>query len=35
MVDDHVSEEGTDHDEIGIQGFGFNLFSEEEKGVGR
>ena len=33
--DDHVVEEATDHDEIGLGGFGFNLFDKEEKGLGR
>ena len=35
VVDDHVIEEPTDHDEIGLRGFGINLFHEYEKGVGR
>ena len=35
MVDDHVLEEETDHDEIGLRGFNFNLFGEEEKQVTR
>ena len=35
MVDDHFVEEPTDHDEIGLQGFDFNSFYEDEKGVGR
>ena len=30
----HVVEDPTDHDEIGLQGFGFNLFDEDKKGVG-
>ena len=34
VVDDHFTEEPTDHDEIGLQGFYFNLFDEYEKGVG-
>ena len=35
MVDDHSIEEATDHYEIGLRGFDFNLFDEDEKGVGR
>ena len=35
VVDDHVVEEATDHDEIVLQGFDFNLFGEDKKGVGR
>ena len=35
MVDDHVVEEGNDHDEIGLRGFGFNLFDKDEEGVVR
>ena len=35
VVDDHVVEEPTDHDEIGLRGFDFNLFDKDEKGVGR
>ena len=35
VVDDHVVEEATDHDEIGIWGFDFNCFGKDEKGVGR
>ena len=35
VVDDHVVEEATDHDEIGLRGVGFNLVDEDEKGVGR
>ena len=34
VQDDHVAEETTDHDEIGLRGFDFNFFDEEEKGVG-
>ena len=34
MVNDHVVEEPTDHDEIGLRGFGFNLFDEDKKRVG-
>ena len=35
MVDDNIVEEGNYHDEIGLQGFGFNLFDKDEKGVVR
>ena len=35
VVDNHVLEEPTDHDEIGLRGFDFYLFGEDEKGVGR
>ena len=35
MVDDHVVEEATDNDEIGLQGFDLNLFGKEDKGMGR
>ena len=33
MVDDHFVEEATDHDEIGLRGFDFNLFDKDKKGV--
>ena len=32
-VDNSVVAEATDHDEIGLRGFNFNLFDEYEKGV--
>ena len=35
VVDDHVVEEPTDYDEIGLRGFDFNFFDEDKKGVGR
>ena len=35
MVDDHVVEEPTDHEEIGLQGFDFNVFDKDEEGVVR
>ena len=35
VVDDYVVEEQNDYDEIGLQGFDFNFFNEDEKGVGR
>ena len=31
----HVVEERTDHEEIGLQGFDLNLFDKDKKGVGR
>ena len=34
VVDDHVVKEPTDN-EIGLQGFDFNYFDEEDNGVGR
>ena len=34
VVDNHVVEEGNDHDKIVLRGFGFNLFGKDEKGVG-
>ena len=34
MVDDHVVEEGNDHDEIGLRGFGFNLFDKDKEWFG-
>ena len=35
MVDDHVVEEETDHDEIVLWGFNIKLFNEEGKRIGR
>ena len=35
VVENHVIEEATDYDKIGLRGFNFNFFGEEEKGVGR
>ena len=35
VVDDHVVEEPTDHEEIGLWGFDFNLFDEYEEGFVR
>ena len=35
MVDDHVVEEPTDHEDIGLRGFYFNLFDKDEEGVVR
>ena len=34
VVDYHVVEEETDHDEIGLKGFDFNLLQEDGKGFG-
>ena len=30
VVNDHVVEDPTDHEEIGLQGFGFNFLDEYE-----
>ena len=35
MVGDHVLEEPTDHEEIGLQGFDFNVFDQYEDRVVR
>ena len=35
VLDEHVVEEGKDHDEIGLWRFDFNLFDEDEEGVVR
>ena len=35
MVDNHVVEYPTDHDEIGLQGFDLNVFDKDEKGLVR
>ena len=35
VVDDHVVEEPSDHEEIGLRGFDFNVFNEDEEGVVR
>ena len=35
FVGNHVVEEETHHDEIGLQGFNYNLFDEYYKRVGR
>ena len=34
-VDDHVVEEPSDHKDIGLRGFDFNIFDEDEEGVVR
>ena len=33
VVYNHVVKEGNYHDEIGIQGFDFNLFDKDKEGV--
>ena len=35
VVDDHVVEEPTDNDEIGLWEFDFNFFDKYDKGLGR
>ena len=35
MVNDYVAEKTTDHEGIGLRGFDFNIFDEDEKGVER
>ena len=35
VVGDHVVEEPSDHEDIGLRGFDFNIFDEDEKGVVR
>ena len=35
MVDDHVVEEQNDHEEIGLRGFDFNVFDQDEEEVVR
>ena len=32
VVDDHVVEEGVEHEELYLRGFDFNLFDEEREG---
>ena len=32
VVDNHVVEEGVEHEELGLRGFDFNLFDEEMEG---
>ena len=32
VVDNHVVQEGVEHEELGLRGFGFNLFNEEREG---
>ena len=33
VVENHVLKEVKDHDEIWLQGFGFNYFDKDEEGV--
>ena len=33
MVNDHLLEEPTDHEDIGLRGFDFNVFDKDEEGV--
>ena len=35
VVDENVVEEPSDHEDIGLQGFNFNIFDEDEEGVVR
>ena len=35
VVNDHVLEDPTDNEEIGLRGFDFNVFDEDEEGVVR
>ena len=35
VVCDHVVEEPSDHKDIGLRGFDFNIFGEDEEGVVR
>ena len=35
VVNDHVVEEPTDHEDIGLRGFDFNFFEKDEEGVVR
>ena len=35
MVGDHVVEDPNDHKDIGLRGFDFNIFDEDDKGVVR
>ena len=35
VVDDHVVEEPSDHKDIVLRGFDFNVFDEDEEGVVR
>ena len=34
-VDDHVEEDPSDHKDIGLRGFDFNIFGKNEEGVVR
>ena len=33
VVDNHVDDDGKEHDEIGLRGFNFNFFHEDDEGV--
>ena len=33
VVDDHVVEEPSEHEDIGLHGFDFNIFNKYEEGV--
>ena len=33
VIDNHVVEEPTDHEEIGLRGFDFNFFDKDDEGV--
>ena len=35
VVDDHVVEEPSDHEDIGLRGFDFNIFDKDEEGIVR
>ena len=35
VVDDHLTEEPSDHEEIGLRGVDFNVFDKDEEGVVR
>ena len=35
VVGDHVVEEPSDHEDMGLRGFDFNIFDEEKEGVVR
>ena len=32
VLNNHMVEEGVEHEELGLQGFGFNLFNEKREG---
>ena len=35
VIENHAVEEENDYDKIGLRGFDFNLFDEDEEGVGK
>ena len=35
VVGDHVVEEPSDHEDIGLRGFDFNIIDEDKEGVAR